>query len=302
MSNTTDNEYSRASTSQGSVTPKVDVTISDAPAQVSGANGEYTLHSTPLSGHTVPYYQGFTGDKLQMYIIYNETKKQWEINSSTSTNSETKSGVVAYIECNDSIEDIRTNLLSLVSGEKKWFVVDGLGNATADTRMVAMVHSPAEADAPTEADARGVASATASHPAVAVNTPESIEEMRNVYSSIDTQYKEIVANFTALDKTDASAIKNFDTELDTRINALKVAQEQLDEYKKAATTGARLQAEMNEANNTGYYTGGRSSSSSSSSSSKKNRKSHKSYHPEIGKTRKHHSNAEPKRVSFVHQA
>lgn len=41
---------------------------------------------------------------------------------------------------------------------------------------------------------------------------------------------------------------------------------------------------------------------SSSSYSKKNRKSHKSYHPCIGKTRKHHSHSEPKRVSFVHQA
>jgi hypothetical protein len=41
---------------------------------------------------------------------------------------------------------------------------------------------------------------------------------------------------------------------------------------------------------------------SSSSSSKKNRKSHKSYHPDIGKTRKHHYNADHKRVSFVHQA
>lgn len=41
---------------------------------------------------------------------------------------------------------------------------------------------------------------------------------------------------------------------------------------------------------------------SSSSYSKKNRKSHKSYHPGIGKTRKHHSHSEPKRVSFVHQA
>lgn len=40
----------------------------------------------------------------------------------------------------------------------------------------------------------------------------------------------------------------------------------------------------------------------SSSSSKKNRKSYKSYHPEIGKTRKHHSHDEHKRVSFVHQA
>jgi DNA repair exonuclease SbcCD ATPase subunit len=41
---------------------------------------------------------------------------------------------------------------------------------------------------------------------------------------------------------------------------------------------------------------------SSSSSSKKNRKSHKSYHPGIGKTRKHHSHDDHKRVSFVHQA
>jgi hypothetical protein len=41
----------------------------------------------------------------------------------------------------------------------------------------------------------------------------------------------------------------------------------------------------------------------SSSYSKKNRKSHKSDHPGIGKTRKHHhSHSEPKRVSFVHQA
>ena len=39
-----------------------------------------------------------------------------------------------------------------------------------------------------------------------------------------------------------------------------------------------------------------------SSASKKNRKSHKSYHPGIGKTRKHHSHSEPKRVSFVHQS
>ena len=38
------------------------------------------------------------------------------------------------------------------------------------------------------------------------------------------------------------------------------------------------------------------------SASKKNRKSYKSYHPGIGKTRKHHSHSEPKRVSFVHQA
>ena len=42
--------------------------------------------------------------------------------------------------------------------------------------------------------------------------------------------------------------------------------------------------------------------SSSSAKSKKNRKSHKSYHPGIGKTRKHHSHSEPKRISFVHQA
>ena len=37
----------------------------------------------------------------------------------------------------------------------------------------------------------------------------------------------------------------------------------------------------------------------SSSTSKKNRKSHKSYHPDIGKTRKHH-HSRHKKVSFVH--
>ena len=41
---------------------------------------------------------------------------------------------------------------------------------------------------------------------------------------------------------------------------------------------------------------------SSKSKSKKKRKSYKSYHPEIGKTRKHHSHDDHKRVSFVHQA
>lgn len=46
-----------------------------------------------------------------------------------------------------------------------------------------------------------------------------------------------------------------------------------------------------------------SSGGSSSSTSKKNRKSYKSYHPGIGKTRKHYnSHDEPKRVSFIHQA
>jgi hypothetical protein len=46
-----------------------------------------------------------------------------------------------------------------------------------------------------------------------------------------------------------------------------------------------------------------STGGSSSSTSKKNRKSHKSYHPGIGKTRKHsNSHDEPKRVSFVHHA
>ena len=37
----------------------------------------------------------------------------------------------------------------------------------------------------------------------------------------------------------------------------------------------------------------------SSSKSKKNRKSHKSYHPDIGKTKKHH-HSHHKKISFVH--
>jgi len=58
-------------------------------------------------------------------------------------------------------------------------------------------------------------------------------------------------------------------------------------------TGARLNP--NPGDDSGEYDLG----GGSSSTSKKNRKSHKSYHPDIGKTRKHH-HSRHKKVSFVH--
>ena len=69
-------------------------------------------------------------------------------------------------------------------------------------------------------------------------------------------------------------------------------------------TNSSLRKEINEKYETAItpISGTQVGGSSSSSSSKKNRKSHKSYHPDIGKTRKHHYNADHKRVSFVHQA
>jgi hypothetical protein len=76
--------------------------------------------------------------------------------------------------------------------------------------------------------------------------------------------------------------------LDAATAKLKEALAQLDAFKKAGSDSSAIISAPSKV-------GG-------SSASKKNRKSHKSYHPGIGKTRKHHSHSEPKRVSFVHQA
>ena len=51
-------------------THTVDVTISGAPDAVKGANGDYSLHQTPLHGQTIPYYQGIKDDLFHMFIIY----------------------------------------------------------------------------------------------------------------------------------------------------------------------------------------------------------------------------------------
>jgi hypothetical protein len=96
---------------------------------------------------------------------------------------------------------------------------------------------------------------------------------------------------------------NFKTNnLDKANTELKKALAQLDAFKKAGSgsstsTAAPATSKLIDEGMIRERVGG------SSSSSKKNRKSHKSYHPGIGKTRKHHhSHSEPKRVSFVHQA
>jgi hypothetical protein len=78
----------------------------------------------------------------------------------------------------------------------------------------------------------------------------------------------------------------------------RIMNEDAEFAKRDASAAAAAAANLEQANRDKKQNGG-----GSSSSSKKNRKSHKSYHPGIGKTRKHHhSHSEPKRVSFVHQA
>lgn len=102
--------------------------------------------------------------------------------------------------------------------------------------------------------------------------------------------EKIYAAFEALKNSPtptAVSITEFGSSVDTANLELQTAKAALAQYKKKTNV-----------NDTSLAGG----SSSSKSKSKKKRKSYKSYHPEIGKTRKHHSHDDHKRVSFVHQA
>ena len=286
---------------------KVDVTIAGAPDAAKGANGNYSLHKSPLSGQTIPYYQGISGDAFQMFIIYSENDKRWEITSNMATSSETKVGVVAYIACD--IEAARKTYLGSVSDKNEWYILNsntGQPDSKSDT-MVATVIDGGQSTASTAAPAAeappvdvSVTAASASVPEASASVPASppvvvtaptVTEMKTIITDIDKQYTTVSDErkklTTASPDTEWSDFKT--KNLDAATADLKKALAQLDAFKKAGSDSSAIIYPPSKV-------GG------SSSSSKKNRKSHKSYHPGIGKTRKHHSHSEPKRVSFVHQA
>jgi len=287
-------------------TQTIDVTISGAPSAAKGTNGNYSLHLTPLHGQTIPYYQGIDGDLFQIYIIYNENEKRWEIQGNMVTKSETKYGVVAYIACNPA--DAKKDYLASVSGKKEWFIKNSApGKADySDPNMVATVIAGGQSTAaPAASSTAAVAPASPASPAASttvVSTPASppivvtapaIHEMKTIITDIVAQYNKVSGEYAKLTKASPDTDwSNFKTNnLDAATADLKKALAQLDAFKKAGSDSSVSTSP------TPSRVGG------SSSSSKKNRKSHKSYHPGIGKTRKHHhSHSEPKRVSFVHQA
>jgi len=301
---------------------KVDVTISDAPIKADGTNGDYSLHITPLDGHSIPYYQGIDGDLFQMFIIYNKTAKRWELHNDKGTPKERRFGLIAYIACD--IEAAKQTYLGSVSGKKEWYVPTTPGGLAEnpDPNMVATVKSGGEPDAvsaSTELSSTAAAPASSSSistpsvlaPAASpvVVTAPTVTEMKTIITNISAQYNKVYGEYAALNsKLPDTDWINFKTKnLDAATAELKKALAQLDAFKKAGSgsstsTAAPATSELidegmihDRNDNALEVVGG-------SSSSKKNRKSHKSYHPGIGKTRKHHSHSEPKRISFVHQA
>ena len=282
-------------------THTVDVTISGAPDAVKGANGDYSLHQTPLHGQTIPYYQGIKDDLFHMFIIYSENDKQWEITSNMATSSEPKVGVVAYIACD--IEAAGKTYLGSVSDKKEWYILNSNAGqpATKSDTMVATVIDGGQSTASTAAPAASSTAAVApavsttvvsppASPPIVVTAPAR-HEMKTIITDIDKQYTTVSDERKKLTTTSPDTEwSDFKTKnLDAATVDLKKALAQLDAFKKAGSDSSAIIS-------TPSKVGG------SSSSSKKNRKSHKSYHPGIGKTRKHHSHSEPKRVSFVHQA
>ena len=295
---------SSSSSLSESQTTKVDVTISGAPEAAKGANGDYILHKDPLAGQTIPYYQGGQDDTGQMYITYDENSTRWEITSNRPTFSETKVGLVAYIACD--LESAKKTYLASVSGKKEWFIKssDSSKSDYKDPDMVADVKSGGESSTAAPA----VTSSSVAIPAAAASVPASPpvvvtapteSDMKQILKSTDTEYTNITSKLNTLSSMTVLAdIQQFDKELDTAKINLKGAQDKLDAFRKAQVSPDHII--LTSSTEPNDFSGGRSSSSSAKS--KKNRKSYKSYHPGIGKTRKHHSNSEPKRVSFIHQA
>jgi hypothetical protein len=287
-------EYgSSSSKTDESQKTKVDVTISGAPPKANGANGNYTLHPEPLSDQNIRYYQGIKDDGIHMFIIYSEKDNQWQITSDKPTLSEARYGIIAYIACK--LEDAKKTYLETVSGVKEWYVpaTPGSLDGVLAPEMVAEVKSGGES--PAASDSSASAAASASPVAAPAAAPSEID-MKEILKSTDTEYTTISTKLKTLNGATVPAeIKKFDDELDTAKANLKGAQDKLDAFRKSKVSPDHIKLTADEEPED--FSGGRSSSSS-----KKNRKSHKSYHPGIGKTRKHHSHSEPKRISFVHQA
>jgi hypothetical protein len=302
--------------SSDSLPYKVAVTISGANGKADGANGEYILMTSNL--YENPHYNKLEkGNKrlANMLIMRDGIMglKRWVIYNGEKTQEEMRLGYIAGIDCPDASAQCDFPSLSHKTG---WYILDDSGakqegklpnmKAIVDTKVNPAEREPAPSAASPSSAALSSSSQSSSSsssaaaassspaavqappPAVVVAAPKSNDEMRDIYSEIDIQYNYISPRFIQLtaDST-IDAIKNFETELDKKIEALRVAQQQLESFKNSGAQSGQ----------------GGGGSSSSSSASKKNRKSHKSYHPDIGKTRKHsNSHDEPKRVSFVHHA
>jgi len=289
---------------------KVAVTISGATGAATGANGDYIMSTQKINDKHL-YQQIEQGGRtlVPMHILYDGAdSNRWVVTNELIRPKESRVGYIAGIDCLTTDGNKNCDFPSL-SNKTGWYILESNGTKTESIpNMKAIVYTdvrPAERES-----AAAASSSPAATPDVVVAIPKSIEEMRNIYSEIDTQQEEISKKFKNL-KEDSTIddIESFETELDTKIKELRVAQQKLDEYKKGAAATpdqtklndkdreSIIEESLRAIHNPDGLDGGRSSSSS-----KKNRKSHKSYHPGIGKTRKHHSHSEPKRISFVHQA
>lgn len=267
---------------------KTSVTISGAEGDKSQfINGNFEIHSisTALSendGHYVYNFTGADGSSNSKIVFLNN---KWYIITGSVLNNEILSlGNVntlhAVVEC--PLNKLRCELKDCVSNPWKEYVTGSDGKATLkDSNIKMVVNTSKFSDIPTKESM-----AAADPPAQTPDVPD-LNTMKTICASAVEAHDAITSKFRDIVYTDPTSISSFDKELEETIAGLKEAQARLDAYKKANATAGSVTP----------LGGG-----SSSSSSKKNRKSHKSYHPDIGKTRKHHYNADHKRVSFVHQA
>ena len=123
---------------------------------------------------------------------------------------------------------------------------------------------------------------------------ESLQKQIKQIQNTNTDINKVFKALSSASPATPEAVNKFKANVDAAKTELDTANAKLAEYKKNTN---KPQFPM------GPLPGGEAlGGGSSKSKSKKKRKSYKSYHPEIGKTRKHHSHDDHKRVSFVHQA
>ena len=267
---------------------KTSVTISGAEGGKSEfINGIFEIRSSSTmpsqnDGHYVYNFKGADSTSNSKIVFL---KNKWYIITGAVLDDEMLSTgnlntLHAVVECPS--DKSGCELKDCVSQQWKEYVGGADGKATLKDSEINMVVNTSEfSDIPIKGSM-----AAADPPAQTPDVPD-LNTMKTICSSAVEAHDAITKQFRGIVYTDTNSISSFVKELDKTIAGLKDAQASLDAYKKANATPP-----------SGTQVGG----SSSSSSSKKNRKSHKSYHPDIGKTRKHHYNADHKRVSFVHQA
>jgi hypothetical protein len=128
------------------------------------------------------------------------------------------------------------------------------------------------------------------------------EKMVKLVSEIDERRKDVTAKYQQLNAGSSDdEWKDFEKILEDAIDKLNHAEYTLETYKESLpppsySDAQSMQVLPSQSVHQYHRQGG-------STTSKKNKKSHRSYHPKIGKTRKrHNTHNKPKRVSFVHQA